>query len=187
VQLTAFDNAISERWVKSARTECLDHLLVLNEAHLRRAISGYAAYFNYWRPHWSLGQRAPCESTCISFDLARPPARSRPSLSWVDCITSIGVLPDGLYLRPSAIIVLARAAEASFLASGKRPRNGNDGHRRRFTSAATLNRPINFGAQLDHANGQSRCRSRVRRPTRFWRAVRTSPGLGFVLCRDNHF
>jgi putative transposase len=55
-------NAISERWVKSARTECLDHLIIFNETHLRRAISGYAAYFNYWRPHRSLGQRAPCES-----------------------------------------------------------------------------------------------------------------------------
>jgi Integrase core domain len=60
-------NAISERWVKSVRTECLDHLLVFSEAHLRRAISRYAAYFNYWRPHRSLGQRSPCESSVHQF------------------------------------------------------------------------------------------------------------------------
>ena len=53
-------NAIS---VKSVQAECLDHLFVFNEAHLRRAISGYAAYSNYWRPHRSLGQRTPREST----------------------------------------------------------------------------------------------------------------------------
>ena len=60
-------NAISERWVKSARTECLDHLFVFTEAHLRRAISAYVVYFNYWRPHRSLGQRAPCESAVLEF------------------------------------------------------------------------------------------------------------------------
>jgi putative transposase len=60
-------NAISERWVKSVRTECLDHTLVFNEAHLRRAISAYVVYFNYWRPHRSLGQPTPCESTVCQF------------------------------------------------------------------------------------------------------------------------
>jgi len=39
----------------------------------------------------------PASALCVSFDLEGPPARSRPSPSWVDCFTSIGVLPDGLY------------------------------------------------------------------------------------------
>jgi putative transposase len=60
-------NSIVERWVKSARHECLDHLFVLNETHLRRAISAYVTYFNYWRSHRSLGQRAPCESAALQF------------------------------------------------------------------------------------------------------------------------
>jgi len=60
-------NAISERWVKSVRTECLDRLLVFNEAHLRRGIAEYPAYFNYWRPHRSVGQCAPCEFTVHQF------------------------------------------------------------------------------------------------------------------------
>ena len=53
-------NAIAERWVRSLRTECLDHLLILNERHLRRVLAEYVEYFNRWRPHRSIGQRAPC-------------------------------------------------------------------------------------------------------------------------------
>jgi Integrase core domain len=90
-------NAISERWVKSVRTERLDHLLVFSEAHQRRAISRYAAYFNYWRPHHHLVNAPPASPVCISFDLEGLTARSRPSPSWMDCITSIGALHDGLY------------------------------------------------------------------------------------------
>ena len=52
-------NAIAERWVKSVRTECLDHYLILNGRHLRRVLTEYVTYFNRWRPHRSLGQRAP--------------------------------------------------------------------------------------------------------------------------------
>src|SRR5918996_901181 len=53
-------NAIAERWVKSVRTECLDHLLILNERHLRHVLMEYVTWFNHWRPHRSLGQRTPC-------------------------------------------------------------------------------------------------------------------------------
>ncbi len=53
-------NAIAERWVRSVRTECLDHLSILNERHLRRVLVKYVAYFNRWRPHRSVGQRARC-------------------------------------------------------------------------------------------------------------------------------
>lgn len=53
-------NAIAERWVRSARTECLDHVLVFNECHLRQTLLEYVAYFNCWRPHRSIGQHGPC-------------------------------------------------------------------------------------------------------------------------------
>jgi Integrase core domain len=58
-------NAISERWVKSVCAECLDHLFIFNEAGLRRVIASYVSYFNHWRPHRSLGQRAPCDSAVL--------------------------------------------------------------------------------------------------------------------------
>jgi transposase len=52
-------NSFSERWVRTAREECLDHLLILNEAHLRRVLSAFTTYYNTRRPHQSLGQQSP--------------------------------------------------------------------------------------------------------------------------------
>jgi putative transposase len=53
-------NAIAERWVRSVRTECLDHVFIINERHLQKVLAEYVGYFNHWRPHRSIGQRAPC-------------------------------------------------------------------------------------------------------------------------------
>ena len=52
-------NAFAERWVRSTRAECLDPLLIVNEAHLRRVLTDYAAFFNHARPHQGLDQRIP--------------------------------------------------------------------------------------------------------------------------------
>ena len=38
-------HAVTERWVRSARSECLDHLIVFNEANLRRVLSAIADEF----------------------------------------------------------------------------------------------------------------------------------------------
>lgn len=52
-------NATAERWVRSVREECLDKLLVLNEAHLCRVLTEYLVYYNTRRPHQSLEQQSP--------------------------------------------------------------------------------------------------------------------------------
>ncbi len=52
-------NAFAERWVRSARAECLDHLLVAGERHLRRVLTEYVAFYNHARPHQGLEQRCP--------------------------------------------------------------------------------------------------------------------------------
>ncbi len=52
-------NAICERFMGSLRRECLDHILILNPAHLRRIVVEYMAYFNRARPHQGIGQRIP--------------------------------------------------------------------------------------------------------------------------------
>ncbi len=53
-------NAIAERWVRTVRSECLDHLFIFGHQSLQRLLNEYLAYYNRWRPHRSLGQRAPC-------------------------------------------------------------------------------------------------------------------------------
>ena len=53
------ENATCERFLGSVRRECLDHILVLGEAHLRRVLREYVAYFNCDRPHQGLAQRVP--------------------------------------------------------------------------------------------------------------------------------
>jgi transposase InsO family protein len=52
-------NAFAERWVRTVRQECLDHLLILNEAHLRRVLQAFVAYYNTARPHQGLAQQTP--------------------------------------------------------------------------------------------------------------------------------
>jgi putative transposase len=52
-------NAFAERWIRSAREECLDRLLILGEAHLRRVVRDYVDYYNRARPHQGIEQRCP--------------------------------------------------------------------------------------------------------------------------------
>jgi len=52
-------NATCERFLGSVRRECLDHVVVLGEAHLRRVLREYVAYFNQDRPHQGIGQHIP--------------------------------------------------------------------------------------------------------------------------------
>jgi putative transposase len=52
-------NAIAERWVGSARRECLDRMLVAGERHLRLVLGEYADHCNSHRPHRSPQQEPP--------------------------------------------------------------------------------------------------------------------------------
>jgi transposase InsO family protein len=52
-------NAVAERWIRSARTECLDHLLILGERQLHRTLTTYCRFYNERRQHQGLGQRCP--------------------------------------------------------------------------------------------------------------------------------
>src|SRR5438270_4959246 len=52
-------NGFAERLIGSIRRECVDHLVVLGEAHLRRILMKYATYYNELRTHRSLNKDAP--------------------------------------------------------------------------------------------------------------------------------
>ncbi len=54
-----WQNGVAERWIGSVRRELLNHVIVLNEAHLRRLLKEYVAYYNADRTHLSLEKDAP--------------------------------------------------------------------------------------------------------------------------------
>ena len=66
-----WQNPFVERVIGSIRRECLDHVLILNEAHLRRLLHGYIGYYNTARPHQSLDNNSPQPR------VVEPPPRGR--------------------------------------------------------------------------------------------------------------
>jgi hypothetical protein len=48
-----------ERVIGSIRRDALDHVIVLNERHLRRVLRTYVDYYHHWRTHLSLEMDAP--------------------------------------------------------------------------------------------------------------------------------
>ncbi|RZN26672.1 integrase core domain-containing protein, partial [Bradyrhizobium sp. Leo121] len=52
-------NGLAERLIGSIRRECLDHIIVLGEVHLRRVLQSYADYYDRVRTHRSLDKDAP--------------------------------------------------------------------------------------------------------------------------------
>jgi putative transposase len=64
-------NAVCERFLRSVRQECLDHLLIFHEKQLQRVLNQYVVYFNRARPHQGIQQQVPepnssSHSTCLA-------------------------------------------------------------------------------------------------------------------------
>jgi hypothetical protein len=80
-----WQNGFAERLIGSIRRECVDHIIVLGEVHLRRVLQSYADYYNNVRTHRSPNKDAPF--------LARfsEPVRSGHAPSWADFITATPV------------------------------------------------------------------------------------------------
>jgi transposase InsO family protein len=56
-----WQNGIAERLIGTLRRECLDHMVIFGEAHLRRILSAYALYYNQTRTHLALNKDCPLE------------------------------------------------------------------------------------------------------------------------------
>ena len=54
-----WQRAYVERLIGSIRRECLDHIIVLGERSLHRALASYTSYYHNWRTLLSLGKDAP--------------------------------------------------------------------------------------------------------------------------------
>ena len=52
-------NAYSERWVRTARSECTDRMLIAGPRHLRAVLDEYVAHYNEHRPHRARNLRPP--------------------------------------------------------------------------------------------------------------------------------
>jgi transposase InsO family protein len=74
-----WQNGFAERLIGSIRRECVDHIIVLGEAHLRRILKSHADYYNGIRTHRSLNKDAPVSRFVQRAGVHAP--------SWVDFIT----------------------------------------------------------------------------------------------------
>jgi putative transposase len=58
-----WQNGVAERWVESCRRDLLDHIIAMNERHLKRLLSEYIRYYHDDRTHLGLGKGTPDRRT----------------------------------------------------------------------------------------------------------------------------
>ena len=56
-------NAFAERFVRTVRSECMDHVLIYGRRHLDRVLRVYVSHYMEQRPHRELGLATPCEGS----------------------------------------------------------------------------------------------------------------------------
>ena len=54
-----WQNRVAERWVENCRRDLLDHVIALNERHLKRLHSDYVRYYHEDRTHLGLNKQTP--------------------------------------------------------------------------------------------------------------------------------
>lgn len=54
-----WQKGVAERWVESCRRDLLDHIIALNERHLKRLLADYVGYYHDDRTHLGLGKGTP--------------------------------------------------------------------------------------------------------------------------------
>jgi len=90
-------NAVCERAIGTLRRELLDHVLIMNEAHLRTVLAQYAAHYNTARPHQGIAQRCPEDDPDRShadvIDLSAARIRRKPILGGISRVAEGGFTP----------------------------------------------------------------------------------------------
>jgi transposase InsO family protein len=70
-------NCYAERWIRTARAECTDRMLIYDERHLRSVLCEYAGHYNQHRPHQSRQQRPPDQDDQAAAPLDLPVQRRK--------------------------------------------------------------------------------------------------------------
>jgi putative transposase len=70
-------NCYAERWIRTARAECTNRILIYGERHLRSVLGEYAGHYNGHRPHQSRRQRPPDHDGQASQPLDLPVQRRK--------------------------------------------------------------------------------------------------------------
>jgi transposase InsO family protein len=91
-----WQNGYAERLIGSIRRECLDHVVVLSERHLRHLLLCYIKYYNGARTHLALDKMRRSRAPSIA------PGAFFVAQSWADCITNMA----GFDLRQAARLAL---------------------------------------------------------------------------------
>jgi putative transposase len=65
-------NALCERFISTVRHECLDHIPILSDKHVRRVIHEYCQFFNRARPHQGLNHQIPEPANIVALPENEP-------------------------------------------------------------------------------------------------------------------
>lgn len=74
-------NCYSERWIRTAREDCLDWLLIFGARHLETVLAVYVRHYNQQRPHRSLELQAPDPWPTPVFGIGPPRIRRHDQLA----------------------------------------------------------------------------------------------------------
>jgi putative transposase len=82
-----WQNGVAERWVGSCRRDLLDHVIVLNERHLKRLMAEYVCYYHEDRTHLGLAKDTPTGRAAASRPAVEGKIESNPRLGGLHHVT----------------------------------------------------------------------------------------------------